>query len=250
MEVKSIFENLPNFRQAGGKGIINQHGQKVKDGHLFRSSRTDFITDKEKAVFDQLGIKCIIDLRGKREYERADGDKVLDDMFYPCILDRGQLSELTPSGSKLQRRKAAQDGNHSTDLPSHGHRYLVNMMTKDLLCYLFHKLNFCIRYLSLLFILVDWLCGCQLFMRFFSRAVLNQLEISQLYVDILEFSKPAVVDTMRLIVERDNIPILILCAHGKDRTGVIIAIILACLEVDDEIIALDYAQSEVRKLHA
>ena len=76
------------------------------------------------------------------------------------------------------------------------------------------------------------------------------LNTAMFFWAILEFSKPAVVDTMRLIVEGDNIPILILCAHGKDRTGMIVAIILACLEVDDEIIALDYAQSEVRKLHA
>ena len=248
MEVESIFENLPNFRQAGGKGIINKHGQKVKDGLLFRSSRTDFITDQEKAVFDQLGIKCIVDLRGKGEYERADGEKALDDVYRPCVLDKGKLSELKSSGSKVQGRKTVQDGQDSTDSIPHGLRYLVNMMTMDLLCYLFHKLNFFVRYLSLILLLVDRLCGCQLFMKFFSWAVLNRQEISQLYVDILEFTKPAVVDVMRLIVEGDNIPMLIICAHGKDRTGVITAVILACLEVDDEIIAQDYAQSEVRKL--
>ena len=252
MEVESIFENLPNFRQAGGKGIMNKHGQKVKDGLLFRSSRTDFITDKEKTVFDQLGIKSIVDLRRKVEYERAGGEKVLDDVFQPCILDKGKLSELKPSlrwGSMLRRRKTVQGGKDSTDSPPRGRRYLVNMMTMDLIWYVFCQLNFLIRYLSLILVLVDWLCGCQLFVKFFNWAVLNRNKLSQQYVDLLEFTKPAVVDIMRLIIEGDNVPMLIHCAHGKDRTGVIVAVILACLEVDDEIIAQDYAQSEVRKLY-
>lgn len=249
MEIESVFENLPNFRQAGGKGIMNQHGRKVKDGLLFRSSRTDFISEKEKAVFHQLGIKSIIDLRRKAEYERSEGEKVLDDVFCPCVLDKGKLSELKPSlrwGGNLRRRKAAQGGKDSTDSPPRGRRYLVNMMTMDLIWYIFCQLNFFIRYLSLILVLVDWLCGCHLFVKFFNWAVVNRHTLSQQYVDILEYTKPAVADILRLIVEGDNLPMLIHCAHGKDRTGVMVAIIMACLEVDDEIIAQDYAQSEVR----
>ena len=52
-------------------------------------------------------------------------------------------------------------------------------------------------------------------------------------------------DTLRLITEDESVPVLIHCAHGKDRTGLIIAVILGCLDVDDEIIVEDYALSEV-----
>ena len=87
--VVPAFENLPNFRQAGGRNITNRHGCVVKDGLLYRSSRTDFVTVKDKGIFQQLGIKSIVDLRQKSEYERADGEKLLDDMYEVLVLKKG-----------------------------------------------------------------------------------------------------------------------------------------------------------------
>jgi protein-tyrosine phosphatase len=35
------------------------------------------------------------------------------------------------------------------------------------------------------------------------------------------------------------------CAHGKDRTGIVTALVLSCVGLDKESIATDYAASEV-----
>lgn len=43
----------------------------------------------------------------------------------------------------------------------------------------------------------------------------------------------------------DTLPALVHCSAGKDRTGVVIALILAVLGVPDEVIATDYALSAV-----
>uniref|UniRef100_A0A1X7U3Y4 Uncharacterized protein n=1 Tax=Amphimedon queenslandica TaxID=400682 RepID=A0A1X7U3Y4_AMPQE len=91
-----VFENLPNFRQAGGRGLTNKRGQRVKDGLLYRSSRTDFVTPKDKSLFLQLGIKSIIDLRRQSEYERSDGSKLLDDIYPVWILKSGNVRRMKP----------------------------------------------------------------------------------------------------------------------------------------------------------
>lgn len=51
---------------------------------------------------------------------------------------------------------------------------------------------------------------------------------------------------LKLLTDPDNVPAMINCAHGKDRTGIVSAMILACLGRSKEDIALDYAISEVR----
>lgn len=242
------FDNLPNFRQAGGKCLVTSSKRRVKDGLLYRSSRTDFLTEKEKAHFTRLGIKAIIDLRRKSEYERSDGEKILDDLYCPCVMEKGKVANLKPSmrwGGQLRRRQQVKTD--STDLsPSlKGKRYLINMMTMDLIWYFFTKVNFFVRYLSLILVLVDWLFGCHYFVKFFYWAVINRQTLASQYVQILEYTKGAVVDILRVISDEENVPVLIHCAHGKDRTGLIIAVILSCVGVDDDTIAEDYAKSEV-----
>lgn len=267
MDVECVFKNMPNFRQAGGRGLLTKDGRRVRDGLLFRSSRTDFLTEKEKETFHSFGIKSIVDLRRKSEYERAEGDKILDENYETCILKKGRIHKWKPSlrWGGAQRRKrggvapeskpANETETESTDdgqPPARvlrGRRYLVNMMSMDLIFYVFNQVNFFIRYISLILVVTDWLFGCHLFVRLFNWLVVNQQSLSKQYVDILEYTKPAVADILRLLISEDNVPVLIHCAHGKDRTGVMIAVILGCLEVEDELIAQDYAQSEVCTVH-
>ena len=266
MDVECVFKNLPNFRQAGGKGLLTKDGRRIKDGLLYRSSRTDFLTEKEKETFQGFGIKSIIDLRRKQEYERAEGDKLLDDSYKPCILKKGKVQEWRPSlrwggGAKkgnggggapdIKQANEAKLETESTDgggptSSVRGRRYLINMVSMDLIFYVFKQVNVFIRFISLILVLTDWLFGCHLFVRLFNYLVVNHQTLSKQYVDILEYTKPAVADILRLLISDDNTPVLIHCAHGKDRTGVMIAVILGCLGVEDELIAQDYAQSEVR----
>ena len=252
MDDEVAFDNLPNFRQAGGKSLFTSNKRRVKDGLLYRSSRTDFLTEKEKTIFTRLDIKAIIDLRRKSEYERADGDKVLDDIYPPCVMNKGKVADLKPSmrwGGQLRRRQhtsaESSESSEASSAPVKRKRYLVNMFTMDLIWYFFTRVNFFVRYLSLILVLVDWLFGCHYFVKFFYWAVINRHTMSSQYVQILEYTKDAVVDIMRVVSEEENVPVLIHCAHGKDRTGLIVAVILSCLGVDDDVIAEDYAESEV-----
>ena len=238
----ATFENLPNFRQAGGVGLTNRHGQRVKDGLLYRSSRTDFITSKDKTLFLQLGIKSIVDLRRQSEFERADGEKLLQSLYPVWIVKDGTTKEMKPS-----RRWGKNGGSQQTqdDPNTIGRRYLVNMWTMELIWSIFKQLNFIIRWMSLLLALIDWFVGSHIFVKFYAKLVVNHQSVTEQYLNILDYTKPAIVDVLRLMLQDDNLPMLIHCAHGKDRTGLIIAILLGLLEVSEQDIATDYAESEV-----
>ena len=53
---------------------------------------------------------------------------------------------------------------------------------------------------------------------------------------------------LTLLCSEDNVPSLITCNYGKDRTGILSAIIQALCGVSEDIIARDYSLSEVRVL--
>ena len=71
------------------------------------------------------------------------------------------------------------------------------------------------------------------------------MSVSKQYMEVLERTKPVIVELMRFLAQEENLPALIHCAHGKDRTGLIVLLVLGCLEVEEELIVEDYSKSEV-----
>lgn len=61
---KSII-NLVNFRDLGG--IKNKDGKKIKSGYIYRSSAPNKLSNRQKNMFNKLGIKHIFDYRGEQE---------------------------------------------------------------------------------------------------------------------------------------------------------------------------------------
>lgn len=68
--------------------------------------------------------------------------------------------------------------------------------------------------------------------------------LPQLYIHvILEENAPVIGRLMRLLLDEANYPVDIHCTAGKDRTGVVVALILALLGVPEDQIIADYTQS-------
>ena len=68
--------------------------------------------------------------------------------------------------------------------------------------------------------------------------------LSDLYQRVMIDNNPQVFKGIfEKIADSDNLPIVIHCAAGKDRTGITIALLLAYLGVDDETIVADYTLS-------
>lgn len=61
-----------------------------------------------------------------------------------------------------------------------------------------------------------------------------------IYLMMLERFADRLVDVVRLIADPANQPVVFHCAAGKDRTGIVAALVLGALGVDDETIVADY----------
>lgn len=230
----AVFDNLPNFRPAGGYGLTNKRGQRVKEGLLYRSSRTDSITLKDRSLLLQLGIKSTVDIRGEKNYRRLTS-KPLQDLYTPCVIRNGERCSVSKQVKKHGEREAV------------GFNYLFDIYTHQLSRHIFNQANIFLRLFSFVFILpIDLLLGTCLMSYLFGRFVVRYLSLSRQYIDYLEFGKPVIAEMMNLLLSpQQNLPMLIHCAYGKDRTGLMIALILDCIEVDDDAIIQDYTQSEV-----
>jgi protein-tyrosine phosphatase len=69
--------------------------------------------------------------------------------------------------------------------------------------------------------------------------------LGSLYVQMLDVGAPALADALRTLAEPAKVPAVFHCAAGKDRTGVLAAMVLSLLDVDEETIVADYALSAV-----
>jgi protein-tyrosine phosphatase len=63
------------------------------------------------------------------------------------------------------------------------------------------------------------------------------------YLAMLHMGEPRLAKAFRLLAVPGALPAVFHCAAGKDRTGLLAALVLAALGVDDETIAADYALS-------
>lgn len=66
----------------------------------------------------------------------------------------------------------------------------------------------------------------------------------ELYITLLDKSREGIATALRIFVDPSNFPILVHCVHGKDRTGMIIMLILLLSEVPVQAILADYSRSE------
>ena len=65
------------------------------------------------------------------------------------------------------------------------------------------------------------------------------------YSNILDNAPPSYRTILLHIANEPSKPLIVHCTAGKDRTGVICAIILSLCGVDDEIVAHEYALTEI-----
>ena len=63
------------------------------------------------------------------------------------------------------------------------------------------------------------------------------------YVSYVQHSAAALLQIYRALAAADGLPALVHCAAGKDRTGVVVAVLLSALGVTDDAIVADYART-------
>ncbi len=70
--------------------------------------------------------------------------------------------------------------------------------------------------------------------------------IGEGYSQFLELGRHAFVDALELLAEADGTPALVHCTAGKDRTGVLVALLLELAGVDRRAVVADYAATGER----
>src|SRR4029078_2117372 len=63
------------------------------------------------------------------------------------------------------------------------------------------------------------------------------------YLAMLDQGSGSIVGALEMIADADRVPLVFHCSAGKDRTGVLAAVLLSVLGVSDDDIAADYALS-------
>ncbi|WP_439031273.1 tyrosine-protein phosphatase [Gordonia terrae] len=66
-------------------------------------------------------------------------------------------------------------------------------------------------------------------------------DMTAFYTRLVENRAAELGDAIRVIADADRLPVLVHCAAGKDRTGVLIALVLSALGVPDEQVVGDFA---------
>ena len=65
--------------------------------------------------------------------------------------------------------------------------------------------------------------------------------LGSLYIQMLDVGAPAIAGALQVLADRAQVPAVFHCAAGKDRTGVLAAVVLALLGVEEDVIVGDYA---------
>ncbi|MGH8996219.1 MAG: tyrosine-protein phosphatase [Acidimicrobiales bacterium] len=78
-----------------------------------------------------------------------------------------------------------------------------------------------------------------------SRYELPEGMLAARYQDYTRLGPGPIAKAISLVADPSNHPVVVHCLAGKDRTGVVVALILSVLGVDDDTVAEDYALSNL-----
>ncbi|CAG8672938.1 4256_t:CDS:2 [Cetraspora pellucida] len=211
-------KSILNFRDVGEPvGANDQNNtEALKKGLLFRSAEPDKATKEDIEQLLNFNIHTIVDLRA-RKYE-SQQKSTLTTNFPMVKYPRGDHTNCTI-------RKTVN----------------INLMERKIRRNYISKTSF---YDKLK--IIGYLASCQKMNAV--RTVYRHLVprgLTGMYTDWLNFSGDQICKVLELMTDEANLPILIHCKHGKDRTGVIVALVLSICGVEEETIVHEYSVSQV-----
>ncbi|CAH1246214.1 Hypp7682 [Branchiostoma lanceolatum] len=228
-------KSLPNFRP-------------VVPGRLYRSSRPDLITEKDFETVQRLGLRCIVDFRSVAEYRSFKGKTKFVDEDFRVVKVKPPTRGDRSNGLRYQYYNNGSHGGTGSngDVKSKGFHYFINFFTMQYVWRVFTRVPWYMQLYSLMYLLYDLIFWTNYvhFVRFFARNSLNKAGLTSQYVDIVELSQGAIYSALKLLNDSQNLPANLCCAHGKDRTGIVVTMVMGCLGMSRDEIIEEYARSE------
>ncbi|KAJ6079897.1 hypothetical protein N7467_009650 [Penicillium canescens] len=225
------FDNIINFRDVGRS--VNQFCRKeiLKEGVFFRSARLDDASERDKRrLAEELHIHTVIDLRSSTEHQMG---------------TRKRRSE-NANSSEIDLTDAPVPTNpdeHLLQIPG-SERALISLTGKGFERALLWKLDW-MTYLKAIGLVttgyrndaVRLVCG----------QVMQPRGLTGLAQDTLDSSMTEMRAVFELLAREESYPTLVHCTQGKDRTGlvVLLMLLLAGDAVPTEAVVDDYSRSEL-----
>lgn len=189
------------------RDVASSVDQLLTAGLLYRSARLDGATQHDQdSLREQYGIQTVIDLRSHTEHVEA---------------QRKYSAALSP-------------------IP--GVRYAaINLNGRGFERHLVWQLSYLQLAKLATYMALGWrIAGISIL----GRQVLQPRGLIGLATDTLQHSGPEIKQVFEVLADRSSYPVLIHCTQGKDRTGLIVVLVLLLCGVSTEQITRDYMQSE------
>ncbi|KIV77599.1 hypothetical protein PV11_09388 [Exophiala sideris] len=219
------FDNLLNFRDVGAHINAILRSDVLKTGQLFRSARPDecSLSDREQLI-NKYKIKTILDLRSKTEHVNA-------------AKKRSEVALASKSAVIPSSDQAVQQ-----DIRIPGIRYAyINLNGKGFERHLIWQL----KYTSLAKLVFLMTLGYRTEgISVLGRELMQPRGLIGLGIDTLDHSGPEVKEVFDLLSDSDAWPILVHCTQGKDRTGIVVLLVLLLCNINVDAISKDYLLSE------
>ncbi|KAI0024365.1 tyrosine/serine protein phosphatase [Xylariomycetidae sp. FL0641] len=215
------FDNILNFRDVGQ--TVNEYlGRKIlQEGVLYRSARPDDATlSDRRRLTDEFGIKTVIDLRTKTEHLKQ-AQKRDADVRTPALLASNAALAEPVQLPGVQYREIRVTGRRFE-------RYLLGQLG----WLSFFKLIF-------LFVLGYRMQAISIL----GREVMQPRGLVGLGTITLDESGEEIAEALQTLLVPSGTPVLVHCTQGKDRTGLLVALVLLALRVPADAAAHDYLLS-------
>ncbi|GIK06837.1 hypothetical protein Aspvir_002489 [Aspergillus viridinutans] len=220
------FDNIINFRDVG-RSINQLMGSRIlKEGVLFRSARLDDASERDRRrLAEELHISTVLDLRSMTEHEMATRKL------------RGE-DALNPEQVSLPPTEANE---HLMEIPG-VQRSLISLTGRAFERALLWRLD----WYNLIRVLALVASGYRTeAVTIVGQQVMAPRGLIGLGQDTLDSSTAEIREIFELLVSPAAYPVLVHCTQGKDRTGLIVLLLLLLVpEVSADAIAADYVKSE------
>ncbi|KAJ5961048.1 Tyrosine/serine-protein phosphatase IphP-type [Penicillium vulpinum] len=224
------FDNIINFRDVGR--AINQFCRKeiLKEGVFFRSARLDDASERDKRrLTEELHIHTVIDLRSQTEHQMG---------------TRKRRAQNAKSESEKPPKEPipTNPNEHLLEIPG-SERALISLTGKGFERALLSKLDW-FTYLKIIGLVttgyrsdaVRLVCG----------TVMQPRGLTGLAQDTLESSMGEMRSVFEILACEESYPTLVHCTQGKDRTGLVVLLMLLLVGgVPVDAIVDDYSRSEL-----
>ncbi|KAJ7193985.1 protein-tyrosine phosphatase-like protein [Mycena haematopus] len=210
---KALFTGIYNFRDVGHVVNILSGRKLVHERFILRSGRLDDATPADRELLSEYGLRTVVDLRSKSEH----------------IKQTQALAAKNRSHAAANAEKAPWDVIY---INFAGRNFEMNMLKQ-------------LKWWQMIWFLTLMIFQFRMAaIRILGRNVLGPKGLLGLSKDSLRFCQAEIREALEVLTDFKSYPVLIHCTQGKDRSGLIIMLVLFILGVPVEEVAADYALSD------